>query len=81
VGTGWALVGDASIHQDPWTGKGIDFASRHAIFLAEALVDALNGSDEVSAFDRYWRRRDEHGLETYHATNKLAKDLRQLSNE
>jgi flavin-dependent dehydrogenase len=81
VGDGWALVGDASIHQDPWTGKGIDFASRHAIFLAEALMDALSGSPEVKALGTYWRRRNEHGLDTYHATNRLAKDLRQLSTE
>lgn len=81
VGNGWALVGDASMHQDPWTGKGIDFASRHAMFLAEALIDALGGSDEVRALDTYWRRRNEHGLETYHATNKLATDLRQLSSK
>ena len=81
VGDGWALVGDASIHQDPWTGKGIDFASRHAIFLAEALMDALGGHDETSALDTYWRHRNEHGLETYHATNRLARDLRQISSE
>jgi hypothetical protein len=30
VGPGWALVGDASMHQDPWTGNGMDFASTHA---------------------------------------------------
>lgn len=81
VGDGWALVGDASIHQDPWTGKGIDFASRHAILLAQALMDALGGPDKARTIDTYWRQRNQHGLETYHATNKLAKDLRQLSSE
>ena len=40
VGDGWALVGDASIHQDPWSGRGIDFATTHATFLAEALLDS-----------------------------------------
>lgn len=79
VGNGWALVGDASIHQDPWTGKGIDFASRHAILLADALTDALGGSDGARALESYWQYRDEHGLATYHATNNLAKDLRQIS--
>jgi hypothetical protein len=27
VGPGWALVGDAALHQDPWSGLGIDMAA------------------------------------------------------
>ncbi|MDP9300124.1 MAG: NAD(P)/FAD-dependent oxidoreductase, partial [Actinomycetota bacterium] len=36
TGPGWALVGDASMYQDPWTGLGMDNAAMHATFLAEA---------------------------------------------
>ena len=39
-GPGWALVGDAGLHQDPWSGLGIDMAGVHATFLAEAIVDS-----------------------------------------
>ena len=63
VGPGWALVGDASMHQDPWTGNGMDFASTHAIYLAEVIDKLLSGhSSEEAAWDRYHRRRDAHGL-------------------
>jgi menaquinone-9 beta-reductase len=78
-GQGWALVGDASIHQDPWTGLGIDFASTHAMFLGEALKDVLTGRrNETVALRDYWNRRNEHDLAIYRETNELARDLRQV---
>ena len=43
AGPGWALVGDASLHQDPWTGNGMDNAGVHATFLAAAIDDWLAG--------------------------------------
>lgn len=42
-------------------------------------MDALGGGDAVKALDTYRRRRNEHGVETNHATNSLAEDLRQVS--
>ncbi|MGH2914522.1 MAG: NAD(P)/FAD-dependent oxidoreductase [Solirubrobacteraceae bacterium] len=78
-GNGWALVGDASIHQDPWSGRGIDFAGTHARYLGEALTDTLSGRvDESAALQAYWKRRDQHALAGYRETNELAKDLRQI---
>jgi flavin-dependent dehydrogenase len=44
VGAGSALVGDASLYQDPWTGLGMDNAAIHATFLATASI----GSSPVS---------------------------------
>jgi 2-polyprenyl-6-methoxyphenol hydroxylase-like FAD-dependent oxidoreductase len=75
-GDGWALVGDASIHQDPWTGLGIDFASTHALWLAEALSTALSDrKSETTALRSYWKRRNEQDIATYRQTTELAKDL------
>jgi flavin-dependent dehydrogenase len=76
VGPGWALVGDASMLQDPWTGNGMDFASTHASYLAEAIDDVLAGRETESvAWGAYQRRRDEHGLPGWRETGELGKDL------
>jgi flavin-dependent dehydrogenase len=78
-GPGWALVGDAAMHQDPWSGLGIDMAGVHATFLADAIVDRLRGSaDERTAFSTYHERRNAHGLGPYHETVRYAADLRRL---
>ena len=78
-GPGWALVGDAAMHQDPWTGLGIDMAGVHATFLAEAIVDWLRGpADEPTALARYHERRNAHALELFHYTVGFARDLRTL---
>jgi flavin-dependent dehydrogenase len=62
TGPGWALVGDASMYQDPWTGLGMDNAAMHATFLAEAVGDVLSGTDESVAWADFHRRRDEHAI-------------------
>ena len=78
-GPGWALVGDAAMHQDPWSGLGMDMAGVHATFLADAIVDSLRGSaDERTAFARYHQRRNAHGLAGYHETVRYAADLSKL---
>ena len=74
-GDGWALVGDAGLHQDPWSGLGIDLASVHATFLADALLDALGGTDEREALARYHARRNQHGLGPYRETTRGAADV------
>ncbi len=76
-GPGWALVGDAGMHQDPWSGEGMDMAGVHATFLAEAVVGSLNG--DADALPGYHRRRDAHGLATYEETVGYAADLSALS--
>ncbi|MFI5269707.1 MAG: NAD(P)/FAD-dependent oxidoreductase [Chloroflexota bacterium] len=77
-GPGWALVGDAGMHQDPWSGHGMDNACVHAAFLAEALRDWLSGAaTEQDALGRYHQRRDADSLETYHRTVIMSRDMRQ----
>jgi len=80
VGPGWALVGDAGMHQDPWSGHGIDKATVHATLLADALARWLTGStSEQEALASYHAQRNEDGLASYRQTVALAKDLRQLA--
>jgi flavin-dependent dehydrogenase len=80
VGAGWALVGDASLHQDPWTGNGMDNAGVHATFLAAAIDDWLSVRvPEREALDRYHAQRDEHALADFRETVDLGRDLRQLA--
>jgi 2-polyprenyl-6-methoxyphenol hydroxylase-like FAD-dependent oxidoreductase len=78
-GPGWALVGDAAIHQDPWSGRGMDTAGVGATFLADALLEALGRADDVAALARYHERRNEHALDQYRTTVRYACDLRQLA--
>ncbi len=75
AGPGWALVGDAGMHQDPWTGQGMDCAGMSAALLAESYLEA-GGAD--TWIERYERRRDEHMLETFHETVNGAADLAAL---
>ena len=79
-GEGWALVGDAGMHQDPWSGQGIDMAAVHGAMLADELTPALHGDvDLLDALARYRTRRDEHGLEAWRETVTKADDLAQLT--
>lgn len=78
-GPGWALVGDASMVQDPWTGLGMDNAATHARFLAEAVDGWLAGRvTEGDALAAYARRRDEHALDGFEFTADLGRDLSRL---
>ncbi len=80
VGPGWALVGDAGIYQDPWSGQGMDMAGLHATFLAEALVGwMVDGQSEADALTGYHRRRNEHALPVFTSTTSLATDLSRVA--
>lgn len=79
AGSGWALVGDAGMHQDPFSGTGMDKATLHGTFLAEALGDWFTGdTSETEALARYHQRRDDDGLEGYRRTVQTSRDLRQM---
>lgn len=69
-GPGWALVGDAGYHKDPYTGNGIADAFRHTGMLAAALLSGLDAGDEVldAALHGYGRHRDEESAATYKFT-------------
>jgi menaquinone-9 beta-reductase len=78
-GPGWALVGDAGHHQDPWSGHGIDNASDHAAFLASRLVDWHSGKmSEEDALRAYHQYRDETGKPVYEYTVHLSRDLKKM---
>jgi flavin-dependent dehydrogenase len=75
-GPGWALVGDAALHQDPWTGLGMDNAAVHAGYLAEAIDTWLGGSvSEADALETYRRRRDDHAMDGFAFTATAGRDL------
>jgi len=71
-GAGWALVGDSGMHQDPWTGVGMDSAA----IAAEVLVDTFTTEGELPTWaDTYEHRRDQQLLGWFHETVAGAADL------
>ncbi len=75
-GPGWALVGDAGVHKDPFSASGISDAFRDADLLAEAIDSGLSGRaslDEVLAF--YGHQRDAAILPYYEETCQMASFL------
>jgi flavin-dependent dehydrogenase len=69
AGPEWALVGDAGVHQDPWSGMGMDAAARQARALADAVA---RGGDWQST---YAVARDAVALERWEETIAAADDL------
>jgi 2-polyprenyl-6-methoxyphenol hydroxylase-like FAD-dependent oxidoreductase len=79
-GEGWALVGDAGMVMDPWSGQGIDQASTHVVSLARQLLDYLAGEmDWATAVMAYHRDRNEFSLKTYQRTCTHGVDLRPMT--
>jgi 2-polyprenyl-6-methoxyphenol hydroxylase-like FAD-dependent oxidoreductase len=79
-GKGWALVGDAALIFDPWSGQGIDHASQHAVMLADALHDYLeNKKIWAEAMSQYHSERNESSKKNFLSTRKFARDLRPMS--
>ena len=72
AGPGWALVGDSGLHQDPWSGAGMDCAGVSAALLVDSYCSA-GGSD--SWIQDYQRSRDDRMLEIFHDTVAGAADL------
>jgi flavin-dependent dehydrogenase len=59
-GTGWALVGDAGHHKDPYMALGLNDAFRDAEFLSDALDEAFSGRSSFdAALGEYERRRND----------------------
>ncbi|MFP3855084.1 MAG: NAD(P)/FAD-dependent oxidoreductase [Anaerolineales bacterium] len=79
-GPGWALVGDAGMTMDPWSGQGIDQASTHATMLADHLDEFLTEeSDWESAMKAYHHQRNEFSQKIYRRTADFAPDLRPMT--
>lgn len=59
-GDGWALVGDAGCHKDPYLALGMCDAFRDVELLVEALDAGLSGREDLQdALARYERRRND----------------------
>jgi 2-polyprenyl-6-methoxyphenol hydroxylase-like FAD-dependent oxidoreductase len=72
-GPGWALVGDAGYHKDPYTGEGITDAFRDAGLLAEALDSGFAERQPLEeALAHYERRRNGTATPIYELTCQLA---------
>jgi flavin-dependent dehydrogenase len=67
-GPGWALVGDAGCHKDPYLALGVCDAFRDAELLAGAIGEVLSGGrPEDEALAEYERLRNEATLPDYQA--------------
>jgi flavin-dependent dehydrogenase len=65
-GSGWALIGDAGVHKDPYLALGICDGMRDAMFLAEAIGEGLGGTRTLSnALADFESRRNEASAADY----------------
>jgi flavin-dependent dehydrogenase len=72
-GEGWALVGDAGCHKDPFLALGICDAFRDAELLAGAVEAVLSGArSEEEALAEYEHRRDAATRPDYENNLRLA---------
>lgn len=72
-GPGWALVGDAGCHKDPFMGLGIGDAFRDASFLADAVHQGLSGDVPLDmTLAGYEVRRNAATLDDYRLNLSLA---------
>lgn len=79
-GSGWALVGDAGMIMDPWSGQGIDQASTHAVYLARYLGEFLCGETGWDqAMRAYHHDRNTFSQKTYERTCTFSRDLRPMT--
>jgi flavin-dependent dehydrogenase len=80
-GAGWALVGDAHQIMDPWSGMGIDHATTHAAFLADALDRWLKDDAAwETTMHEYHSQARKWSEKTYRRTCTYAADLRPMTN-
>jgi flavin-dependent dehydrogenase len=80
-GNKWALVGDAGMIMDPWSGQGIDQATTHALMLGKYLDDYFSRKkDWKTAMSSYHKDRNEFSLKTYQRTCRFSVDLRPMTN-
>jgi len=75
-GPGWALVGDAGCHKDPFLALGMCDALRDAELLANALDEAFTGAQPLDeALAGYHQARDRSTLHDYHVNALLARTM------
>lgn len=72
-GAGWALVGDAGYHKDPYTAQGISDAFFSAKLLAEAIDAGFSGRQLLEeALAEYEQQRNAQVLPSYELNYQLA---------
>jgi flavin-dependent dehydrogenase len=72
-GPGWALVGDAGCHKDPYLALGICDALRDAALLAEAISQGLSARCSIDiAMADYERNRNAATLADYRINLEFA---------
>jgi flavin-dependent dehydrogenase len=75
-GPGWALVGDAGCHKDPYMALGVSEALRDAELLSDALHAALTGERSFdAALADYETRRNEACMPMYQENIRQAQLL------
>ncbi|HXT24337.1 MAG TPA: NAD(P)/FAD-dependent oxidoreductase [Candidatus Eisenbacteria bacterium] len=73
-GPGWALVGDAGYHKDPYGAMGVADAFRDAHLLARAVDRGLSGQAPIDqALADYERQRNEDAGADYQENLQLAR--------
>lgn len=73
-GPGWALVGDAGLHKDPYLALGICDALRDAELLADAIADGLSGATEMTeALAGFEQQRNQASAADYEENIALAR--------
>ncbi|MFE6921410.1 NAD(P)/FAD-dependent oxidoreductase [Nocardia sp. NPDC057663] len=72
-GPGWALVGDAGYHKDPFTGWGITDAFKYSQLLADLVHESLSGARPFEeTMPEYQRERDAQSASTYELTQSIS---------
>ena len=72
-GPGWALVGDASYHKDPFTAQGMTDAFRDAELLSDAIDEGFSGRGDLeAALAGYEQTRNAAIMPIYDFTCQLA---------
>jgi flavin-dependent dehydrogenase len=73
-GPGWALVGDAGNHKDPYLALGICDALRDAELLASAIAEGLTGKQlPMDALAGYEQQRNAAGMQLYRENIRWAR--------
>jgi flavin-dependent dehydrogenase len=73
-GPGWALVGDAGYHKDPYMALGISDALHDAQLLACAIDEGFSGSRPIlGAMARYEQQRNEASMQLYRQNAEQAR--------
>jgi flavin-dependent dehydrogenase len=73
-GPGWALVGDAGYHKDPYMALGISDALHGAELLTCAIEEGFSGTRPIlDAMARYERQRNEASMQLYRQNAEQAR--------